>query len=215
MKPPLRGMAGGDSGRPGDRTAGGNPAWGRASNAGCRGSGAVSGTLAHPGVAGEMHRHLARMRHEARWGGQGRIGMRRVLTGRHRAIRKRQRGSFARPSDDSRGTTGQSRVLDRSRRCRGDRGGRGGQGGILGVGGRKTPQPRRHRRRTRGRRPCRKTRRGRRRRRHGNCIEGPWQQCGFASSSSRDGGSPSKTDLARRPGPLTRRRARQLPSVTR
>ena len=38
------------------------------------------------------------------------------------------------------------------------------------------------------------------------------QQCGSASSSSRDSGSPSKTDLARRPGPQTRRRARQLPS---
>ena len=34
------------------------------------------------------------------------------------------------------------------------------------------------------------------------------QQCGSESSSSKDGGSPSKTNLVRRPGPLTRRRAR-------
>ena len=41
------------------------------------------------------------------------------------------------------------------------------------------------------------------------------QQCGSASSPSRDGGSPSKTDHARRPGPQSRRRARQLPSFPR
>ena len=34
------------------------------------------------------------------------------------------------------------------------------------------------------------------------------QQCGSESSSSKDGGSPSKTNLVRRPGPLTRLRAR-------
>ncbi len=49
--------------------------------------------------------------------------------------------------------------------------------------------------------PCRKTRRGRRKRRHGNCIfRGYAQQCGFASSSSKDGGSPSKTNPNAGPG---------------
>ena len=37
------------------------------------------------------------------------------------------------------------------------------------------------------------------------------QQCGSESFSSKDGGSPSKTNLVRRPGPLTRRRARSIP----
>ena len=35
--------------------------------------------------------------------------------------------------------------------------------------------------------------------------------CGFASSSSKDGGSPSKTEPYAGPGRLTRRRARQIP----
>ena len=41
-------------------------------------------------------------------------------------------------------------------------------------------------------------------------LWGYTQQCGFASSSSKDGGSPSKTEPYAGPGRLTRRRARQI-----
>ena len=100
-------------------------------------------------------------------------------------------------------------VLHRSRDCRGVRGSGGGLGGIPGR------TVNRHRNRdTIGAEqeaggPCRI--------RHAavaasdgraTASRGFTQQCGSESSSSKDGGSPSKTNLVRRPGPLTRRRAR-------
>ena len=211
--PPWGGGSGAIPIRPGDRTAGWSPAQARHVTAcGCRRRGAASGMLAHSGVAGEMRRHQARMRHALEPTSAGADRMRRGPARKHRrhGHRTRQRGSLARPSDDSRGATGQSRVLDRGRDCRGDRGGRGAGEAFPAF---PEGDPRRRRRRTRGRRPMSRDTPGSpqatARQLH------PWglaQQCGSASSSSRDGGSPSKTNLARRPGPQTRRRARQLPS---
>ena len=72
---------------------------------------------------------------------QGRIGT--DAPGRHGTavsdIRTRQRGGLVKPSERSRGTTGPSRVLDRSRNCRGDRGGRGAGGGIPWCAGNGDP----------------------------------------------------------------------------
>ena len=103
-------------------------------------------------------------------------------------------GGLARPSESSRGTTGQNRVLDRSRACRGERGGRGSRGGIPCYCGLRPRSRDAIGAEQEAAGPCRKTRRGRRKRRHGNCIFwGFTQTCGSESSSSKDGGSPSKT----------------------
>ena len=100
--------------------------------------------------------------------------MRRCFDGRHRPTsRTRQRGGFARPSKNLRGTTGQDMSLIEADAVAATE--------AVAVPGR---HPRRGWLEDTASRDaiaaeqeaadhCRKTRRGRRRRRHGNCIEGP------------------------------------------
>ena len=160
-----------------------------------------------------MHRHRARIRHVALRSGGGGSGCAAALTGGMDQHPERGSAAASRDLPGTRGARRDRHVLDRGRRCRGDRGGRGGRGGIPGVGGRETPQaakpssPNKRPPTTVARHATAAACDG-----TATASKGPAQQCGSASSSSRDGGSPSKTDLARRPGPQTRRRARQLPS---
>ena len=124
----------------------------------------------------------------------------------------RQGGGFARPSEKSRSTTGQEKSLIEA--------GTVVASEVVAGTWEASPAMRYEKGRSRdaiaaeqeAAGPCRKTRRGRRKRRHGNCIFwGFAQQCGSGSSSSKDGGSPCKTNPHAGPGRLTRRRARQVP----
>ena len=118
---------------------------------------------------------------------------------------------LVKPSERPRGHDG--RLQSRSSRTSRHRGGRGVGEAFLTF---RDETPRRHRRRTRGPGPvARHAARSPQATVQLHPFSAYTQQCGFASSSSRDGGSPSKTDPHAGPGRLTRRRARQIPSRSR
>ena len=112
--------------------------------------------LRHSGVAGEMHRHWARMRHAAERR-RGRIyRMRHGPASKHRrhGHRTRQGGGLARPSESLRDTTGQEKSLIEAGTVVASEAVAGpGRHPRRAVGNR---DPGRHRRRTRGRRPMSK-----------------------------------------------------------
>ena len=151
--------------------------------------------LRHSGMSGVMHRQ-ARIGHVAAFQAAG--ANRRMRHGPARKHRRhghqtRQGGSLVKPSERSRGTTGQQESLIEAETVVATEVLAGPGEAFPGTPETETRDAIVAEQEAAG--PCRKTRCGRRKRRHGNCIFwGYTQQCGFASSSSKDGGSPSKTN---------------------
>ena len=153
----------------------------------------------------------ARMRHAARsTGGGGESNGMRQASDRGRGGHRIRQAAASRDFWNVRRARGDTAdVLHRSRDCRGVRGSRGGLGGIPG----RTVNRLRNRDTIGAEQeaggPCRA--------RHAavaasdgraTASRGFTQQCGSVSSSSKDGGSPSKTKPDAGPGRMTRHRAR-------
>ena len=112
MEPPYGGIVGGHSDRLGDQTA----RWKSGTDAavvacGSRSPGATRPAMRkYRGSHGEMHPAGTDTPRGRKAAGAHREGCGRSMDGRT-GIQTRQAGSFARPSDDSRGTTGQEKSL--------------------------------------------------------------------------------------------------------
>ena len=140
----------------------------------------------------------ARMRHAALWtgGGGGSTGCGR-LDGRPYCIQTRQSGRFARPTHTSRGTTGHAESLIEATLSRRSRRSRRREASWHWLSGSQTTTAAATPSAPNKRPPATVERhaRGRRKRRQRQLhLWGYTQQCGSGSSSSRDGGSPSKTN---------------------